>query len=259
VPEEVATSIELDLEKAFGDIDFYSETLDELAGTVVEIPVRLALTEFFEDVDKAEAKLDPFADKELTKRINLDLTEFFGDVDEAEKKMDEALPSERLVEIKLQGDIDIELQQIKSTAETLQTAFEWNAKIEIADIEAEAKIIEALSDTISAAWESTGEVISSALSVLGDVSVGTSQFNLIKRVLEAELKLRQDLLKSQQELISAQVDLTKARTASLKSGKGIITIQADGIEPELELVLQKIIKLAQIQANEEGFGMLLGI
>jgi hypothetical protein len=259
VPEEVVTSIELDLEEAFGDIDFYSKTLDELAGTVVETSVRLALTEFFEDVDKAEAKLDPFADKELTKRINLDLTEFFGDVDEAEKKIDEALPSERLLEIKLQGDIDIELQKIKSAAESLQAAFEWDAKIEIANIEADAKRIEAIAGTISTAWESTGDVISAAFGILADPNLPLGDYLKIIRLIEQESSRRDELLKLQIKLTDAEIEHIKARTAALKSGKGIITISSEGIEPELEMVLQKIIKLAQIQANEEGFGMLLGI
>jgi hypothetical protein len=129
VPGEVSTTIEADLEEAFGDLDFYSKTLDELSGTVVETPVKLALTEFFEDIDKAEAALYPFADKELTKRINLDLDEFFGEVDAASEKLDKDLASEKLIEIKIQGEIDIELEKIRTQATSSLKKLEHKQKL----------------------------------------------------------------------------------------------------------------------------------
>jgi hypothetical protein len=45
----------------------------------------------------------------------------------------------------------------------------------------------------------------------------------------------------------------------MEAGQGLITITADGVYPELELVLHKIIELAQVQANAEGMEYLLGV
>jgi hypothetical protein len=39
----------------------------------------------------------------------------------------------------------------------------------------------------------------------------------------------------------------------------MISIKADGLAPELTLVLHKIVELAQIKANEEGLAFLLGV
>jgi hypothetical protein len=56
-----------------------------------------------------------------------------------------------------------------------------------------------------------------------------------------------------------QMDYIRARTDALNRGDGMITINAQGLEPELELVLHKIIELTQIKANEEGLAFLLGV
>jgi hypothetical protein len=55
------------------------------------------------------------------------------------------------------------------------------------------------------------------------------------------------------------MDYIRARTDALNRGDGMITINATGLEPELELVLHKIIELTQIKANEEGLAFLLGV
>jgi hypothetical protein len=251
------------------------------------VEVNLALGNFFDDIDAVDVRLSLMESTEI--EITADASQVEGELHKvvewneiilgdgtvipvsvdstgaaasaqaAKDDIDEILPTEKQIEIKLQGDIDIELQRIKSMAETLQASFEWNAKIEIADIEANAQIIEALAETIGIAWASTADVISSALGILADVQPGSPAYRVIEDALESELKIRRELLVLQQGLTAAQIENIKARTDAIKSGAGVITISADGIEPELELVLQKIIKLAQIQANEEGFGMLLGL
>jgi hypothetical protein len=77
--------------------------------------------------------------------------------------------------------------------------------------------------------------------------------------MEAESARRDLLLIEQQKLTTAQIAYLEARTKAMQSGQGIITIQAEGLEPELEMVLQRIVQMAQIRANEEGLNFLLGV
>ena len=67
----------------------------------------------------------------------------------------------------------------------------------------------------------------------------------------------------QKELNQAQIEYLNARTKRLEGGEGevesLISITADGLEPELEMIMYSIIEKIQIRANEEGLEFLLGI
>jgi len=178
-------------------------------------------------------------------------------LDDAKKKIDEKIPEQKLLEIKLQGEIDIEIEKIRAQAETLQAAFEWKAKIDLAEIEAQVQKIEILSGNITRMFENSGEVLVGFASSLADLS-GYESFKVIEAI-EAESKRRDELLALQKELTQAEIDLTRARAERLeKGGGGLIEISASGVYPELEIVLQKIIERAQIQSNAEGLELLLG-
>jgi flagellar hook-associated protein FlgK len=77
--------------------------------------------------------------------------------------------------------------------------------------------------------------------------------------MEEESRRRDALLLEQQKLTEAQVNYLKARTDAMNKGDAILTINAEGIEPELDMVMRRIIELAQIRANEEGLNFLLGV
>jgi len=180
------------------------------------------------------------------------------DADDINKEIEEKLPSEKLIEIQLQGEIDIQLAEIKADAETLQTAFEWNAKVEIADFEAQTEQLVAIADLVGKAWESTGDVISAALGAL-DKDLSAGQWLDMMRIIDREQDIRESLAEATIKLTDSQIALINARAAALERGEGMITITTEGIEPDLEMVLYKIVQKAQVKANEEGFNALLGI
>jgi len=78
-------------------------------------------------------------------------------------------------------------------------------------------------------------------------------------LLEEESRHRAELLTMEKELTAAQVDYLQARTENLQKGGGLVTIEANNIEPELQLVLHRIIELTQIAANEQGLEFLIGV
>jgi hypothetical protein len=180
-----------------------------------------------------------------------------ADAKEVSEKVDKEL-EDKLILIKLQGDIDIELARIKAQAETVQTFFEWNAKVEIAEINAQVEELRIGAELVGTAWESTGEVITAALGALDADLSGSRWFDVIK-IIDREQDIREDLAEQMIMLQEAQIRLLDQRAKALKEGKGLIQITTDGLEPELELVLFKIVQKAQVIANEEGFNALLGM
>jgi hypothetical protein len=175
---------------------------------------------------------------------------------EAERKIDE-LPSEKQLEIELKGRIDTEIARIKAQADTIQTAVEWRAKLDIANVEANARIIESAFESISASIESSGDLLGDLFGLLAN-NWGAARFE-IERAIREEQRLRREALELQEKLVNAQIAYIEARTESIQRGEGIITIGADGLEPELEAFMWKILERIQVRANEDQAEFLLGI
>jgi hypothetical protein len=163
------------------------------------------------------------------------------------------------MEIKLQGEIDVQIATIEARAETLQSAFEWTAKVDIAKIEAGAKHIEALAETSARMFEDTGKVLGDIIGAITMQDLDASSWLELSRLMAAESARRDALIASQVKLNDAEAALITKKTSLMEAGQGLITITADGVYPELELVLHKIIELAQVQANAEGMEYLLGV
>lgn len=161
----------------------------------------------------------------------------------------EKLPDEKKIEV------DIEVEKIKAQASVVQTLFEYTAKVNIADIEAQAKIITSLSDGMASSFQSTGDVISSALGSLSGLDIGGIM--IIEDQLKIENELRAKALEQQAALNEAQIKLMDAKAEAVSSGEGIIKVSADGLSPELEMIMWKILEKIQIRANAEAAEFLL--
>lgn len=175
---------------------------------------------------------------------------------DTKKKIDDTVPASKVMEI--QASIDI--AKIKEASAIVQQSIEWKAKIDIADIEANAKIIEAAFKSIDNTVTSTGETLSSIVGAYGTLmAAGGSGSNAIYDEMKAESKRRDDALLLQKDLISAEVANLNARTALLDKGESLIKISADGLQPQLEAFMWEILKAIQIKANSEGANFLLGV
>lgn len=89
---------------------------------------------------------------------------------------------------------------------------------------------------------------------------------LRRRAIREQLQIQQAAFVAQQKLTEEQIKGTIANTAlqqakldAIASGEGLINIQADGLEPELEAFMFKILEKIQIRANEEQAEFLLGV
>jgi hypothetical protein len=171
----------------------------------------------------------------------------------------EAVPTKKMLEIKLQGEVDERLATIKASAETLQTAMEWTAKLEIAQVEAGVKNLENMLKSVDNTISTTGETIASLFGTLSDEGLSQLDKWHIEDAAEEQQKMQQEAFELQKKILEQQIELNKEKLNKLKNGKSLISISADGLEPELEAFMWKIIEKVQIKATEEASEMLLGI
>lgn len=138
---------------------------------------------------------------------------------------------------------------------------EFAVQLNVAQVEADTARIQAAFDSVNNTINSTGQVISSALGAIGNISgfYGLEQLELIEAQLEKENTYRQQALDMQQDLTDATIAEIEARTATLEKGGGLIQIDAAGLEPEIEAFMFKILKKIQVRANSDASAFLLGL
>lgn len=173
-------------------------------------------------------------------------------VDEAKKKLDEKIPAVKRLEI----ETDLKIAEIEAQAETVQTALEWQAKVDIAQVEADIKQFEAVAQNISDMFAGTGELISGLFSQW-DSDASLQEKWAIQEQIDAETENRAALLKMQQELTQAQVKFLEARTKQMESGEALITVNGDGLAPHLEMIMWEVLSAVQVRASQEGLNQLL--
>lgn len=182
----------------------------------------------------------------------------------AKAEVDKALAAK---EVEWSAKLDIakveaNAEIIKEQLETIQNSVEWKAKLDIAEVEANAKVIEAAFGTMSAAFSSSGEIISSALSALAkydDVFDITGNRDFIKGVIESELQIRERAMYASEALIAKQIEFMNAKLRAMANGQAMIQIDGAGLQPHLEAFMWEILSAIQTRVNEEGHAMLFGM
>lgn len=218
----------------------------------------------FDDMsyDKVQSQVEKFPP--VAGQYSLDGTNWI----DVEGDINANVPKEKEVEVKLtvleQAKIDLErdLTIIETNAANIQTAMEWNAKVNIAEAEAAAK-------TITAAFESAGGVVnnltdavssmfSDLIGNMGDLGQSDKWFAM--DALEREMDMQQEALTVYNELVKQQTEYMRLKNEAIASGETAeIKIDSTGLEPALELVMWHIIEKVQIRANENAQEFLLGL
>lgn len=180
-----------------------------------------------------------------------------GGIDDTKKALEE-IPSEKIIIARMENETEITIAEIKAMAATVQTSLEWKAKIEIAEVEELFETLRTQSESIRDMFLDTGAVITSIIG--GFDALGPLGRADLMEILEKEMQNRTALVEQQRLLTEAEVKYLEEKTKRLTSGEaGLITIQMDGVYPELELVLHKIIERTQVRATQEGLDFLLGV
>lgn len=245
IPEEKPVMVMVDGE--YVELDDLEERLDDLDSAEVEIDTEVNQS----SLDDATETISYWVDGiEYTIEVPVEATE----IEEVKKEIEE-IPTEKMLEIKLQGDIDKEIAMIETSAKTAQEAFKYTAEVDIAQIEAQAEIIQATFESVNTSIASTGDTILGALDKIDSSDFQTKWAAL--DVLKEEQELREKSFALQEKLISAQIKALEAESEEEKTYT--INIDSTGLEPELEMILWQIIEKVQIKASETGANFLLGV
>ena len=89
------------------------------------------------------------------------------------------------------------------------------------------------------------------------ITTQLEEISALKDQLEKENDLRERALEQQEKLNEAQIRLMELKAEALEKGEGVINVSADGLEPELEMIMWKLLEKIQIRANAEASEFLL--
>ena len=178
------------------------------------------------------------------------------------ENMEKSIPAKKEIDIapvlKAKDVVDIKAK-LEAEAKILEKSLELKAEIDIAQIEADTKRIEAAFESINVSIESTADVLSELFGLLaeGDLDIQT-RWDIEAQIRE-ENERREESLKLQKELTEAQIAALQARITAFQRGDPLITINAEGLEPHLEAIFFYILEQIQMRVNEEQQDFLLGI
>jgi len=153
----------------------------------------------------------------------------------------------------------LELEKLASNERI--KALEFKAEIDVANIEAQTKRVEAAFEAINNTINSTGETLVSLVDTFA-ASAGMLSFSELRVItdqIDAERRLREQSFELQKELTRAQIDAIKAQTRAVEGGGALIKIDGAGLQPQLEAFMWEILRTIQVRVNQQGLKLLLGV
>jgi TP901 family phage tail tape measure protein len=247
----------------------------------VQDPVRQAtqrLEEYITRVGEAGDKMLLFGDTQDLARKGFDTTTvavrdaegnitgytqaitFAGDAmkdlgNTAEKELSKTA-KETLAAQKQANEFELAWEQIQS--QERQLVFQLSADIAIAQIQSGTELVKAAFESVNTTITSTGDTLIELAKLFADLQ-GTSAGSKIFDLLGEESRRRQEALDLQKELVTAQAEYLHAVVDRLYQGEAVISVTADGLEPELEAFMFKILERIQVRASAEAQQFLLGL
>jgi len=175
-------------------------------------------------------------------------------LDKATKTIEEKIPLEKQMEI--QAKIDI--ANIEAEAKKVEAAFESMSKLGVAQIEADAEKYVAALESITTVAESTSDLLGNLFGLWGEADTTREKWDL-EHYIEEQLQIQREQLDLQKSLVEEQIKYYQSRREALESGDAMIKIEADGLEPEIEAFMWKILEKIQLRVQEEQAEFLLGL
>jgi hypothetical protein len=130
--------------------------------------------------------------------------------------------------------------------------------LKTAQLETDMERVKAAFTSIDTTIQSTGDLLGS---LFGDFAGTGDRYKQleIQEQIDLENKRRQEALDIQKKLAEAEIARIEAQTDSLNRGDALLTIEAAGLEPELEAFMWKILQKIRARANAEFSDYLLGL
>lgn len=178
----------------------------------------------------------------------------------AEKKAAEQLERAR------QAAQDYQLQLARLASDERIKGLEFEFKLDLAELQADADRAVSIIEGIGTTTESTADLLGSLFGQLSDANLSRFDELEISRQIDLENDRRDEALRQQAALVAEQVELLKqqaklaeARARAVANGEQLIKVEAEGLTPALEIVFDEILKFAQIRASQEGAEFLIGL
>jgi TP901 family phage tail tape measure protein len=192
-----------------------------------------------------------------------DLTVAHKDTAEAAKKLEEEtgkLTERQKIAIEHTNELEIKLLELASNERI--KSMEFAVSLKVAEMETDAQRVvaafEEIGQAVAATQAASAEIFASLTGALGDDKIRGLDKNFLREYALEQQKQAQQALDDQSRLIDAQIYWMNAKTEALNSGKPMITVNADDLAPELQLVLKSLLEHVQLEANAEGLELLLG-
>ena len=256
IPQEKLVAL-----KAITDDAAYNAAVEQLMAdfpTEKSISLRAAIDG--NSMAEAQGELNRFADLGLT--VTVDDSGLVTITNELAGKKDLNITA-KVDKAKAETDV----KKMADAAKELQKSVEWRAKLDIADVEANAKIVEAAFSSLSSTFGASTNHASSLMKEWSDAqgknediwSGDVFKSNQLTDMMESEERNRQSMLSQQRDLTAAEIDYMRARTTALAHGDALIKIDGSGLAPHLEAIMWDVLAAIQVRANEDGQSMLLGL
>lgn len=189
------------------------------------------------------------------KQVNIQTKADEDKLKETQETIAKAIPDQKNLEIQAK----IEIANIEAEATKVKAAYEAMASVSVAKIEADAKRVEEAFKSIGTTVESTGKLMGDMIGALSGRDAFTREYNDMMDLIEEESENRKEALDLQRKLTEEQVAYMKQRRDAMSKGDALIKISADGLEAELEAFMWKILERIQVRVAEEQAAMLLGL
>lgn len=151
----------------------------------------------------------------------------------------------------------IEMEKIASNERIKKIEFQVTLATE--QLKAEVETTKAILGSLDEIVKSTGDVLGPLFGAYTDLSGKGYQQGLIEKYIRKEYDLREEAVEMQMRLTQAQIDALNERSRALRNGEGLIKVDMSGAEPELEMVMWKMLEKVQIRVNEEASEFLIGV
>lgn len=243
--DEAILRVELEKATTEDEINQIKDSLNELEKR------RQVLIDTALEMGTYDATTDKLDDATKDRKTKVE-AEGTPSIDEVGRELDEAAPEKKKTKIEIEALTETQIAQIKADAETVQTAIEWEAKLDIANVEANAQRVESIADLLSESFASTGDVLSSAFDALSDLPSYWEGGREILKYTEQENNRRERLANKELQLADQQMEYLDEATKRLGDGQVEIKLSAEGLTPALEAVMRDIIERIQVQAVQSG-------
>lgn len=171
-----------------------------------------------------------------------------SEADKAKNAIDDATKKSEAFQLKM--------AEIASN-ERIKT-IELAVNLNVAKLQADVERVKATFASIDNTVTSTGNLLGD---LFGAFATSKSEFDKMKIMsqIREENKRRQEALDLQKKLAEAEIKRVEAQTRALDRGDALIKIDGQGLKPELEAFMWKILELIRVRVSAEFQQYLLGV